>query len=164
MIFFGKQADLEALLAALAAKGLAPNVYVLSSFISRSLYGAPMAFNRKIFVAYPTFTSDITAGGRANYQALAERHALPREHIQAQIAALAAAKVLLEGLRRAGRDLSRERLVAGIEALYTFQTGLPPPLTYGPNRRIGARGAHVLAVDIENKTYTPVGKSWHDVR
>jgi ABC-type branched-subunit amino acid transport system substrate-binding protein len=164
LIFFGHQVDLEALLAALAAKGSSPNVYVLSSFISRPLYGAPMEFNRKIFVAYPTFTSDITADGRANYQALAERHALPREHIQAQIAALAAAKVLLEGLRRAGRDLSRERLVVGIEALYTFQTGLTPPLTYGPNRRIGARGAHVLAVDIENKTYTPVGKSWHEVR
>ena len=164
LIFLGGQDELERMLDELSGNTRPPRVYLLSSFLRRPLFDVSTVFDRQIFIAYPTFTSDITAEGRADYQSLSERHALPREHVQAQIAAFAAAKLLVEGLRRAGRDLSRERLVEGLEALYTFQTGLTPPLTYGPNRRIGARGAHVLAVDLVNKTYTPVGNSWHEVR
>ena len=37
------------------------------------------------------------------------------------------------------------------------------PLTYGPNRRIGALGAHVMVVDIANKTTRPVGE-WRELR
>jgi hypothetical protein len=55
----------------------------------------------------------------------------------------------VEGLRRAGRELSRTRLVEGIEQLYNFDTGVTPPLTFGPNRRIGALGAHIVTVDLE---------------
>lgn len=95
---------------------------------------------------------------------MAERYELPREHIQAQLAAYAAAQLFVEGLRQAGRDLSRERLVAGIEKLYQFDTGVTPPLTYGPNRRIGARGAHIATVNLGKQTYEPVGDSWFDVR
>ena len=54
-------------------------------------------------------------------------------------------------------------LVDALEALYAFETGLTPPLSYGPNRRIGARGAHVVAVDLVNKSYQPVG-GWHELR
>jgi ABC-type branched-subunit amino acid transport system substrate-binding protein len=162
VFFFGAQPGLEALLQALVERRLAPRVYLLSSFVSRPLFEAPASFHQRIFIAYPTFSSDISEKGRADYGTLAERHGLPREHVQAQIAALAAAKLLVEGMRRAGRSLSRQRLVAGIEALYAYDTGLTPPLTYGPNRRIGARGAHVVAVDLMKKSYQPVG-GWHEL-
>ena len=79
------------------------------------------------------------------------------------MAALAAVKLLVEGLRGAGHTLDRERLVEAIEALYRYETGLTPPLTYGPNRRIGALGAHVMVVDIANKTTRPVGE-WRELR
>ena len=164
LVFLGPQTDLQLLLTELASQDRSPRVYVLSSHMSRPLFDAPVAFDQKIFVAYPTLSSDITPEGLKEYQELAEHYSLPREHIQAQLAAFAAAKVLVEGLRRAGRDLSRVRLVEGLEQLYTYQTGVTPPLTYGPNRRIGARGAHVVAVDIENRTYTPVGDGWHELR
>ena len=163
VFFFGRQAGLEALLDALAAVDQDPRVYLLSSFVSRPPFEAPAGFHHRIFIAYPTLASDIDAQGRAAYQDLAQRHALPPDHVQAQIAAYAAAKLLVEGLRRAGRDLDRSALIEGLEALYAFKTGLTPPLTYGPNRRIGARGAHVVAVDLLKKTYAPVG-GWHELR
>jgi hypothetical protein len=71
--------------------------------------------------------------------------------------------LLVEGLRRAGRELSRVALVDALEALYGYETGVTPPLSYGPNRRIGARGAHVVAVDLIKKSYEPVG-GWHELR
>jgi ABC-type branched-subunit amino acid transport system substrate-binding protein len=160
LIFVGGQDDLQPLLMELDKLGRIPQVYVLSSLVSRPMFDAPAAFDKKIFVAYPTLRSDITDKGMDEYQALAQRYSLPREHMQAQLAAFAAAKLFVEGLRKAGRSLSRERLVEGLQQLYEFQTGVTPPLSYGPNRRIGARGAHVVAVDIRNQAYTPVGDGW----
>jgi ABC-type branched-subunit amino acid transport system substrate-binding protein len=162
VFFFGRQHAVEALLSALAASEQDPRIYLLSSFVSRPLFEAPSGFHNRIFIAYPTLSSDINAQGRADYQDLAQRHALPRDHLQAQIAAYAAAKLMVEGLRRAGRKLDRFSLVEGLEALYAFETGLTPPLTFGPNRRIGALGAHVVAVDLMQKTYEPVG-GWHEL-
>lgn len=164
LIFLGGQNELDALLAVLAGAGQMPGIYLLSSFTPHSLIGAPPEFNERIVIAYPTYSSDVTAQGLADYRGLAERYQLPREHVQAQISALAAARLLVEGLQRAGRDVSRQRFVEGLEGLYAYQTGLTPPLTYGPNRRIGARGAHLVTVDLVNKTYVPVGNGWHDIR
>ena len=159
----GGQDELESLLGALDARQARPRVYALSSFVSRPLFDVPAGFNHKIVLAYPTLGSDITEAGRSEYQALAQAHALPPDHIQAQIAAYAAAKLLEEGLRRAGRTLNRLELVDALEALYAYETGLTPPLTYGPNRRIGARGAHLVTVDLLTKSYQPVG-GWHQLR
>jgi ABC-type branched-subunit amino acid transport system substrate-binding protein len=164
LIFFGGQEELDALLAELANQAPLPRVYLLSSLLTRPLTNLPMAFDKRIFLAYPTMSSDISPKGRKEYQQLAEAYSLPGEHIQAQLASLAAAKLFVEGLRDAGRNLSRVRLVEGLESLYAFDTGVTPPLSYGPNRRIGARGAHILTVDLVNKTYAPVGSGWFDLK
>lgn len=163
VLFMGDQSALQALLVALAERKQSPRIYLLSAFIPRPLFDAPAAFHKRIFLAYPTLSSDISAAGRAEYMRLADLHGLPPDHLQGQVAAFAAAKLLVEGLRGAGRTLNRQKLVTAIEALYRYDTGLTPPLTYGPNRRIGARGAHVMVVDLEKKTNTAVGE-WHEVR
>jgi len=163
VLFFGNQTEIESLLNELDERKHRPRIYALSAFVSRPLFDSPAAFDQRIFLAYPTLSSDMSAAGRAEYLRLADQHALPPGHLQGQVAALAAAKLLVEGLRGAGRTLNRAGLVDAIEALYRYDTGLTPPLTYGPNRRIGARGAHVMAVDLKNKTSTAVGE-WHEVR
>ncbi|MEN8175625.1 MAG: ABC transporter substrate-binding protein, partial [Pseudomonadota bacterium] len=162
LFFFGEPAELDALLKALADRE-PPRVYLLSSFAPRSLLEAPPGFHYRIFVAYPTLARDLSTRGRNEYQLLAGRHGLPRDHVQAQISAFAAAKLMVEGLRQTGRDLNRDKLVDALEALYGFETGLTPPLSYGPNRRTGARGAYVMAVDLMKKSYQPVG-GWHEIR
>ena len=79
----------------------------------------------------------------------------------AQLAVLAAAKVLEEGLRRCGRDVSRARLVEELERLEEFATGYSRPLTFGPNRRIGSSGAYILAADLAAQRLRPIG--WTDL-
>ena len=164
LVFLGGQPDLQSVLGDLAGRGELPGVYVLSSMMSGPLFDAPVEFDGRIFVAYPTLSSDITPKGREEYQQLAANYSLPNEHIQAQLVAFAAAKLVVEGLRRAGRDLSRIRFVEGLEELYAFKTGVTPPLTFGPNRRIGALGAHVVAVDIANKRHARLENGWFDVQ
>jgi hypothetical protein len=107
--------------------------------------------------------SDVSESGRAEYLGLAERHALPPDHLQGQIAAYAAAKLLVEGLRRTGRDLNRRALIDALEALYAYETDLTPLLSYGPNRRIGAQRAYVMTVDMEKRSHESVG-GWHEIR
>jgi len=50
-------------------------------------------------------------------------------------------------LKRAGRDLSREKLIKALESLYEYDTGVTPSITFGPNRRVGAMGAYVVSID-----------------
>ena len=48
------------------------------------------------------------------------------------------ASVLLEGLKRSGRDLDTERLVEGLEALRDFDMGLGTPISFSPSDHQGS--------------------------
>ncbi len=65
-----------------------------------------------------------------------------------QTAALGASMVLVEGLSRAGRDLSRQKLLTALEGLQGFDTGLTPRIGYNADRRIGSYGAYAVKVDL----------------
>jgi hypothetical protein len=64
-----------------------------------------------------------------------------------QVATMATLRVFTEALKRAGRDLTREKVIATLEQLYDFPTGLAPPITFNRNRRIGAAGAWIVEED-----------------
>jgi ABC-type branched-subunit amino acid transport system substrate-binding protein len=62
------------------------------------------------------------------------------------IQALRGIAVLEESLRRSGRDLSREKLVQGMENISRIDTP-GGPLSFGPRQRAGARGATLFSMD-----------------
>jgi ABC-type branched-subunit amino acid transport system substrate-binding protein len=53
------------------------------------------------------------------------------------------AEPLVEGLKRAGRDLTAEKLVEAMESLKDFQ-GIGPALTFGPGVRQGTRSSFLV--------------------
>ena len=60
--------------------------------------------------------------------------------------------MLVEGLKRAGRDLTREKLVEAMETFNGWQEHMGPPVTYGPNLRGGSNtAAFVMKADVEKK-------------
>ena len=134
-----------------------PNIFLLNPNGSAEVFGAPTGFNRKVFFAFPTSPADQTSEGVKEFRALAEKYHLPAHHLAAQISAYSSAKVLAEAFRRAGKDVSREKLIQALEGLYEYPTGLTPVITYGVNRRIGAMGAYVVTIDLEQKRFLPVG-------
>lgn len=135
-----------------------PTLYLLSSNAGREVFDAPLSFNHKIFISFPTSPADQTAQGIREFRALAEKYKLPAQHLVAQLSSYSAAKVLVEGLKRAGQDVSREKLIAALESLNHFETGLTPAITYGPNRRIGATGAYVVSIDLEKRQFVPTSE------
>jgi ABC-type branched-subunit amino acid transport system substrate-binding protein len=132
-----------------------PTVFLPSPSGSAELFHAPAGFDGKIFLSFPTSPSDQTAEGIKEFRALAASYKLPTKNLAVQLSAYSAAKILAEALKRAGRDLSREKLIGALEGFYEYPTGVTPAITYGPNSRIGAMGAYVIAVDLRQQQFVP---------
>ena len=68
----------------------------------------------------------------------------------------ASAQVLVEGLRRAGRGLTREKLVAAMESFRGWDEWMGPPVTYGPNLRGGKyTAAFIVQADTTEMRFVP---------
>jgi len=68
--------------------------------------------------------------------------------------------ILVEGLKRAGRDLTREKFLAALETIKDFtEDGLVPGVTFGPNRHHGLNAVRLMragkATDTVPKQITP---------
>jgi ABC-type branched-subunit amino acid transport system substrate-binding protein len=139
----------------LAATTRSPQILLAGASVSRAMFELR---GKKVFVAAPTLPGDLTSEGRGEIESFAVRHSLDPKHRAAEIAAYAAVKVFVEGLRRGGRDITREKLIASLEHLYGFATGVTPAVTYGPSRHVGTIGAYVLEVDFDRKTFGPASR------
>jgi ABC-type branched-subunit amino acid transport system substrate-binding protein len=158
VFFFGGGAEQSAFVRQAAAAGFAPNLFLLGALSGSDLSGAaPAGSKLKIFLSFPTVPSDITDAGGQEFRALLAKYKLQPKHTAAQLSSLAAAKTFVEGLKLAGADLSREKLVTALEGLYDFDTGLTPRLIFGPNRRVGAAGAYIVTLNPETKEFSAAG-------
>jgi ABC-type branched-subunit amino acid transport system substrate-binding protein len=153
VVFLGGSEDALSLLTEADKFGWYPTVLLASASGGKEIFNAPIGFDGKLFFSFPTSPADQSSDGLKQFQALAEKYKLPAHHLAAQISAYCAAKILAEALRRAGKDVSREKLVQTLEGFYEYPTGLTPAITYGPNRRVGALGAYVVSVDLKEKQF-----------
>jgi hypothetical protein len=126
--------------------------------VGKEILEAPLLFKGKIFLSYPTLPSDQTRHELMQFRALAEKYNLPARHRAQQFSSVCAARILLEAVKLAGKDLTREKVIRELEGFYEFDTGLAPPITYGPNRRIGALGAYIVTIDLEKKELIPASR------
>ncbi len=77
------------------------------------------------------------------------------------IRAYADAIIFVEALKRAGPNPTRESLIAAMEGMKDFATGIYPPVTYGPDRHDGNNGA--VIVRAQNGKWLPVSE-WEMAR
>ena len=156
VFFIGSLPDTLAFMSAAAKVNWFPQILLQGGGVASGIFDAPAGFEGKIFFTAPNSPFEQTSEGVNEFKAFVEKYKLPLKNLGAQAAAYSSAKVLVEALKRVGKDLSREKLIQALEGFYEFQTGLTPPLTYGPNRRIGALGAYVVTVDLNKKQFKPV--------
>ncbi len=154
VFFLGSGAEAVSLLQAAAAIGWHPRLLLTAAAADAPLFFAPPAFDGRLFVALPALTGNEPPEA---WRTLAAQGGLSLKHLSAQLTALAAAEVLAEGLRRTGRDLSRDRLVEQLEGLRKLPLVYGPPVTYSPVRRLGANGAYIVRMDREHRVFVPVG-------
>ena len=158
VLFLGAVTDLQRLAAEAANLGWSPELLLPGIYASSGLFEFPSAFEGSVFVAYSTLPTDHTPRGVELFEKLHEDHGLDYRHSTQQISAYVAAMVLAEGIKRAGRELTREKLVLELEQLADFQPGLMPPISYSHSRRIGALGGYMLELNLEQKSFGTAGK------
>lgn len=146
VFFFGSGDELMALLEeTVRSRGSRwrPTIYAPGA-LARVAAAAGAQFAGELYLAFP----ESPAAAPGAWQQLSKAYGLSEQYPGAQIAALAAAVVLTEGLRRAGRDLTRERFVEALETLNHYDPmGYAPAVSFGPDRRTGALGGYVVAID-----------------
>ena len=161
VVYLGPAALLRPLIDAAGRASWHPRLFVPISLGGGVLSDLPPAFDGRIVLAFPYLPDDVTSAGQALLTRLRDAHDLPRDHQATQLALLTALKVVEEGLRRAGRDLSRGRLIEELEHLESFETGLSRPLTFGPNRHLGVSGAYLVTIRDGGRRLDPEG--WIEV-
>jgi ABC-type branched-subunit amino acid transport system substrate-binding protein/cytochrome c553 len=135
---------------AAATAGSYPFLFAPSALAGRELLSAPAGFTGRIFCSFPALSSDQTPAGRRELLQLASNADFSEGSVPRT--ALSSAKLLVHGLRQAGKELSREKLVEILENLYGYSTEQTPAVTFTRNRRVGADGAHVVGIDMQKKS------------
>ncbi|MBU4582560.1 MAG: ABC transporter substrate-binding protein [Proteobacteria bacterium] len=60
-----------------------------------------------------------------------------------------AAITMVEGLKRAGKDLTRQGLINALETFNKYDNGIMAPITWGPNLRAGGHSIKVFKANME---------------
>lgn len=153
VFYLGSSSGFSRLAERLQTAGQVPYLFAASNQVAGDLLQMPSDFSRRVFLAYPFVPSDWTMAGRLALTQLRESQKLGGEHAVLQVGAFSSMMLLSEGMKQAGRDASREKLVSALEGLNDFDTGLTPLISFGPGRRLGLNGAHVVTVDLPNQRF-----------
>lgn len=98
----------------------------------------------RLLLAVPGPDEPRASEALARFVADLNRNGIEARHPAIQMLARDAMDVAVEALRRAGRDLSRERLVAALESSSSVSVTSGSAVSFGPNRHHGMREIHVL--------------------
>lgn len=156
IFFFGGAQQFTALAREVAAAKLRASLFSSVVMVGRAAFDVPPAVAAETFLANPAAlpTQDDLAG----FMGLMQRRGVALRSPAFQAVAYGAASTLVEVIKQTGRELSRYELLNALEQLRDYKTGVVPPLTFGPNRRVGANSCAVVTVDLNNKHYVPLGE------
>lgn len=156
IVFLGRAQAFADLTDALQGAGRSPYLFAASSQVAGALPQLSTQWSQRLFLAYPYIPEDWTEQGLASLAGLRQRQGLDGRQTALQVSTRCALLLMTEALRQVGRDASREQLVRALEGLHDLDTGLTPALGFGPGRRQGLSGAHVVAVALPGPQFHTV--------
>ena len=71
-------------------------------------------------------------------------------------AGYAAGRVLVEAIRRCGKDVTRDCVIKEIENTKNLETGVMAPITFGPGVRFSGQKVQIMQADYNTLSYKPV--------
>jgi ABC-type branched-subunit amino acid transport system substrate-binding protein len=151
VFFFGPAQDAAAFIQEAHEAHWAPNLFFAGSVTGLELTEAPVEFDQKIFLCSSASEEGPSSAAATQFRDFLKRHQLSDQFWWPDASAFASARVLEEGLRRAGRDLGRDKLVQSLEGLHNFETGVLPPISFGSNQRVGVATLRIFQADLAKK-------------
>jgi ABC-type branched-subunit amino acid transport system substrate-binding protein len=156
VFFFGASGDILSFAREMEKAKL--NATLLSSLVmlGRAAFELPAGVASRTLLAYPAPLP--REEELSDFNALMRKANVASRHPAMQRAAYAAARVFVEAMKSSGRQTSRAGLISSIEKLRDFRTGVLPPLTFGPNNRVGATGSYVVGIDPDKTRIVPLSE------
>lgn len=155
LFFFGSANELVALAHEMERVKLKRTPLLSSAtMIGRGAFNLPLSIAEQTFLSYPAALPE--QNDFAEFVALMQG---ARVHLRSpafQAVAYAATKILFEATKLAGKQLDRVALINALEQIRELKTGVVPPVTFGPNQRVGSNGSYVVRVDLSSKQYVPL--------
>jgi ABC-type branched-subunit amino acid transport system substrate-binding protein len=156
LFFFASQEDLKTLAAAMERAGLNIPVLSATAMAGRGAFELPSQFAGHLYLAHPggfPGQEGYAAFERVMMKSGAPQH--PQRNAAFRAISYAAAQIFIEAVKTSGRQLNRATFSSALEQIQNFNTEVLPPISFGPQRRIGAIGAFVVQVDPLTKQFTP---------
>jgi hypothetical protein len=134
------------------------NASLLSSvvMIGRGAFTLPPSVAAQTFLSYPSALPN--QDDFAEFIGMMQKAGAKLRSPAFQSVAFAATKVFFEATKLSSRQLDRATLISSLEQIQDLRTGVVPPLTFGPNRRVGSVGSYIVGIDLANKQYTPLSE------
>lgn len=153
LFYFGPSRGLLPLMKETENREWSPHLFTPGMVSARQIFSLPRILDDKVFLSNPTVPSDYQKSSLIEFKKLQQKYEVPNHNELQMLSFYATAKVFVEGLRRSGRALSRDKLIQSLENLTDFETGLTPRISFNPNRRTGSLGAYVLSVDLAQQKF-----------
>jgi ABC-type branched-chain amino acid transport systems, periplasmic component len=154
IFFFGGADDAKALAVEMEQAGL--KIPLLSSVVmlGRGAFTLPASIAEQTFLSYPSALPN--QEDFAEFIGTMQKANVALRSPAFQTIAFAATKVFLEAMKLSGRRLDRATLIGSLEQIQDFKTGVIPPLTFGPNRRVGSTSSYIVGIDLSKMQYLPL--------
>lgn len=132
------------------------NASLLSSvvMVGRGAFDLPPRVAAQTYLAYPAALPNQT--DFAEFISVMQQGKVALRSPAFQSVAFAATKIFYEAVKISGKQLDRASLITSLEQLHDFKTGVVPPVTFGPNRRIGSTGSYIVGINLDQKQFTPL--------
>jgi ABC-type branched-subunit amino acid transport system substrate-binding protein len=156
IFFFGSAEQINAFAREMERVKL--NASLLSSvvMIGRGAFNLPPSIAARTFLSFPAALPN--QEGFSEFVNMMKNAKVELRNPAFQGLGFAAAKTFIEAMKLSNRQLSRPSFVVALEHLEDFNTGVVPPLTFGPNRRVGAVGSYIVGIDLTKKQYVPMSE------
>jgi ABC-type branched-subunit amino acid transport system substrate-binding protein len=149
VLFLDKESEVAAFLKEAKKINWSPYLFLSGVLAGKSVFDVPARFKDRVFLAYPSVPGDRTEQGMTELAGLEKEASVSASYLAARLSACASAKIFIEGIRRSGKDLSREKFISTLEEIHDFDTGLTPRISFNRNKRVGAMGSYIMTVDPE---------------
>jgi ABC-type branched-subunit amino acid transport system substrate-binding protein len=144
ILFSGSARELVAAARAMERQK-AVHIYAPASLMA-GLEEESEAVARVVLFLYPGLVGEGPMRALEGFTAFLRDHGMTARDMGEKVSAYVAARLVVEALKRAGASPTRSGLVAALEGLHDFESGLVPALSYGKNRRVGVMGARLVRV------------------
>jgi ABC-type branched-subunit amino acid transport system substrate-binding protein len=154
VFFFGSAPDFKAVADEIYRAKLNVNVFSSVVMIGRGAFALPPNLAAQTFLSYPS--SLPTESELTEFLALTRKAHIELGNPAFQSMAFAAAKIFSEAAKLSGRQLDRVAFIGSLERMHDFKTSVIPPVTFGPNRRVGSVSSYVVGIDVRERRYVPL--------